>query len=309
MCAGAMLLSRVGALVWGAPNARAGADGSWVALLPPEGSELRHEVPIAPPAPLSAPGGQPRRTTSSSWAAPLPPEGSEPRPVLAEGCSKEAPPEYAAGSWGPGRESLQRSGEASTASKGQPTARPHGTAGGSALECLAKAPPGHERARHDDDDAAGSIAGWPAASPGASPARAGGRDGSLRASPGLGLALCSLEASAAGSPLEAAGRDGVGAASASAAGERAQPRSSSARTRACGEGVSAPDEAGPGGSGRASGAQHSWRPHPSHPVIQVRLGRWGQGTDLCAGMRMHRMRMALDLLQSLGLTPRQRVCP
>ena len=291
MCAGAMLLSRVGALVWGAPNARAGADGSWVALLPPEGTELGHEGPVALPAPLSARGGQSRGNAHSSWVAPLPPAGSEPRPVLAEGRSEEASPEHAAGSWGdvfPGRESSQRSGEASTAGKGHPAAHPHGTAGESALESFAGAPPGRERARHDDE--AGSIAGWPAASPVASSARAGGRDGSLRACPGLDSALCSLEASAAtGSPLEAGGRDG-GAASASVTGEPAQPRSSSARMRACGENVSGPDEAGPSGSGRASGVQQSWRPHPSHPVIQVRPGRWGRRTDLCAGMRMHQMR-------------------
>lgn len=273
MCAGAMLLSRVGALVWGAPNARAGADGSWVALLPPEGSELGHEGPIALPAPLSAPGGQARGNANSSWVAPLPPEGAELRTVLAEGRSEEASPEHAAGSWGdvfPGRESSQRSGEASAAGEGHPAARPRSTAGESALESLAGASPGRERARHDD--AAGSIAGWPAASPVASPARAGGRYGSLRASPGLDLSLCSLEASATGSPLEAGGRDG-GAASASVAGEPAQPRSSSTSTRACGENSSDPDEVGPSGSGRASGVQQSWRPHPSHPVIQVRLGR------------------------------------
>ena len=33
MCAGALLQARVGTLVWGAPNAQLGADGSWVSLL------------------------------------------------------------------------------------------------------------------------------------------------------------------------------------------------------------------------------------------------------------------------------------
>lgn len=33
MCAGAILLSRVGRVVWGAPDLRQGADGSWVSLL------------------------------------------------------------------------------------------------------------------------------------------------------------------------------------------------------------------------------------------------------------------------------------
>ena len=32
MCAGAMLLARVGALIWGAPDVRHGANGSWVDL-------------------------------------------------------------------------------------------------------------------------------------------------------------------------------------------------------------------------------------------------------------------------------------
>ncbi len=33
MCAGAMLLSRIGALVWGAPDFRHGAHGSWINVL------------------------------------------------------------------------------------------------------------------------------------------------------------------------------------------------------------------------------------------------------------------------------------
>ncbi len=33
MCAGAMLLSRIGTLVWGAPDLRHGAHGSWVNIL------------------------------------------------------------------------------------------------------------------------------------------------------------------------------------------------------------------------------------------------------------------------------------
>jgi len=37
MCAGAALLARVGRIVYGARNAGAGADGSWVSLLPREG--------------------------------------------------------------------------------------------------------------------------------------------------------------------------------------------------------------------------------------------------------------------------------
>jgi tRNA(adenine34) deaminase len=36
MCAGAALLARVGRIVYGARNAGAGADGSWVSLLPRE---------------------------------------------------------------------------------------------------------------------------------------------------------------------------------------------------------------------------------------------------------------------------------
>jgi tRNA(adenine34) deaminase len=32
MCAGRMILSRIGTLVWGAPDLRQGADGSWVGL-------------------------------------------------------------------------------------------------------------------------------------------------------------------------------------------------------------------------------------------------------------------------------------
>lgn len=39
MCAGATLLARVGRIVYGARNAGAGADGSWVSLLPREAGE------------------------------------------------------------------------------------------------------------------------------------------------------------------------------------------------------------------------------------------------------------------------------
>ena len=39
MCAGAALLARVGRIVYGARNAGAGADGSWVSLLPREAGE------------------------------------------------------------------------------------------------------------------------------------------------------------------------------------------------------------------------------------------------------------------------------
>jgi tRNA(adenine34) deaminase len=44
MCAGALLLSRVDALVWGAPDIRQGANGSWVNLLD-KGHPI-HEVEI-----------------------------------------------------------------------------------------------------------------------------------------------------------------------------------------------------------------------------------------------------------------------
>jgi len=44
MCAGAMLLSRVSTLVWGAPDLRHGADGSWMDLLRTEHPIHRIEV-------------------------------------------------------------------------------------------------------------------------------------------------------------------------------------------------------------------------------------------------------------------------
>ena len=44
MCAGAMLLSRVGNLVWGAPDIRHGANGSWVDLF--DKPHPTHEVQI-----------------------------------------------------------------------------------------------------------------------------------------------------------------------------------------------------------------------------------------------------------------------
>ena len=34
MCAGALLQARVDRVVWGAPNPRLGADGSWISVLP-----------------------------------------------------------------------------------------------------------------------------------------------------------------------------------------------------------------------------------------------------------------------------------
>jgi tRNA(adenine34) deaminase len=39
MCAGAMILSRISTLVWGAPDLRHGADGSWISLL-----ETKHPI-------------------------------------------------------------------------------------------------------------------------------------------------------------------------------------------------------------------------------------------------------------------------
>jgi tRNA(adenine34) deaminase len=44
MCAGAMLLSRLGALVWAAPDIRHGANGSWVDLLGEK--HPMHEIPV-----------------------------------------------------------------------------------------------------------------------------------------------------------------------------------------------------------------------------------------------------------------------
>lgn len=46
MCAGAMLLSRVSRLVWGAPDLRHGANGSWVNLF--EKKHPTHELEITP---------------------------------------------------------------------------------------------------------------------------------------------------------------------------------------------------------------------------------------------------------------------
>lgn len=53
MCAGALLLARVAALVWGAPNVRAGADGSWVTLLPQGGPAA---TPLLLPPDRAEPG-------------------------------------------------------------------------------------------------------------------------------------------------------------------------------------------------------------------------------------------------------------
>jgi tRNA(adenine34) deaminase len=44
MCAGAMLLSRLSCLVWGAPDLRHGAHGSWVNLL--DGSHPIHRIEV-----------------------------------------------------------------------------------------------------------------------------------------------------------------------------------------------------------------------------------------------------------------------
>jgi len=48
MCAGAMLLSRIGTLVWGAPDLRHGANGSWVDIFaekhPTHSIEIRQKV-------------------------------------------------------------------------------------------------------------------------------------------------------------------------------------------------------------------------------------------------------------------------
>ncbi|MBY0529363.1 MAG: tRNA adenosine(34) deaminase TadA [Rhabdochlamydiaceae bacterium] len=44
MCAGAMLLARVGTLVWGAPDLRHGAHGSWINVLDP--SHPTHKIQV-----------------------------------------------------------------------------------------------------------------------------------------------------------------------------------------------------------------------------------------------------------------------
>ena len=48
MCAGAMLLTRIGCLVWGAPDIRHGANGSWIDLFekkhPTHSVEIRNRV-------------------------------------------------------------------------------------------------------------------------------------------------------------------------------------------------------------------------------------------------------------------------
>lgn len=44
MCAGAMLLSRIGGLVWGAPDLRQGANGSWTDLL--DSTHPIHNFPV-----------------------------------------------------------------------------------------------------------------------------------------------------------------------------------------------------------------------------------------------------------------------
>jgi tRNA(adenine34) deaminase len=52
MCAGALLQSRVGTLVWGAPNPLVGADGSWVSLLGRETTEVRVRPHAFHPSPV-----------------------------------------------------------------------------------------------------------------------------------------------------------------------------------------------------------------------------------------------------------------
>lgn len=55
MCAGAALLTRVGRIVYGARSAGAGADGSWVSLLPREvGSEEEEDAFSCSPSPSSS---------------------------------------------------------------------------------------------------------------------------------------------------------------------------------------------------------------------------------------------------------------
>lgn len=46
MCAGAMLLSRIKTLVWGAPDLRHGAHGSWVDLFDPSHPHPTHQIQV-----------------------------------------------------------------------------------------------------------------------------------------------------------------------------------------------------------------------------------------------------------------------
>ena len=248
MCAGAMLLSRLGRLVWGAPNHRAGAGGSWVALLPPEGFP-------APPEPCRSdePGRQdPGACGASFVAAHVPGQGagSERNGIIER--SAPAGPSYGQAAGTVHGDDLQ-GGAASRAAVTDVQSRRGGwpAAIASALRAVLKpktwlaGAPAHDK-RAAEGHGAGSraphVEGLPAerargmrggAAAGADPHWAGGyaaNDPLVTMAAPVGSVEARWSHAAAGTGAERGTTEG------SASGEMEPP----------------------------------WRPHPTHPTLQVR---------------------------------------
>ena len=208
MCAGAMLLSRLGRLVWGAPNNRAGADGSWVALLPLEGSSAPE------PCRSDGPARQATGACGASFDA-----GHEP---------------------GQSAGSEQEDGINRSAPAGPSCRQPAGTVQGGDLHGGAACSAG-------DADGKSRRGGWPAAI--ASMLRAA-------LSPTTWLA---------GAPAHG-GSDAANGALVSMAAPLgpAEARRSDA---AAGSGA---QRGAAEGSASGGNELRLWRPHPTHPTLQVR---------------------------------------
>ena len=253
MCAGAMLLSRLGRLVWGAPNNRAGADGSWVALLPPEGSS----------APEPCRSDKPARQATGACGASFD-AGHE--PGQSAGSERE--------------DGINRSAPA-----GPSCRQTAGTVQGGDLHGGAACSAG-------DADGKSKRGGWPAAvasmlraalSPTTWLAGAPAHDGRAADACGAGSGAVHVEGlhhqvlpadgaqglrggAAAGADLRHAGSDAANDALVSMAAPLgpAEARRSDA---AAGSGA---QRGAAEGSASGGNELRPWRPHPTHPTLQVR---------------------------------------
>ena len=255
MCAGAMLLARLGRLVWGAPNNRAGADGSWVALLPPEGSSAG----LGKPCRSDKPGLHDADACGACCgAAHEPSQSAGTGPEAVAGRSTPAGP-----SGGQTGAALPEDGPQGGVASSTGNVRLEGRRGGwpaavAGALCAAL----HPRAW---------LAGAPARDSRAEDARGARSRAALVEGPHQQMQPTGRARGLRGSPpasadLHCADRDAAknvlldtavppGSAEARQSGEAAGP---GAESRAAGRGASADAE------------QRPWRPHATHPTLQAR---------------------------------------
>lgn len=254
MCAGAMLLARLGRLVWGAPNKRAGADGSWVALLPPEGFSARPE-----PCRSDELGRQGTGACGASFDTahePCDSAGSEREGVI----NRSAPAGPSCGQTaGTGQGGLLQGGAASSAGDAESRSRRGGWPAAIASMLRAALSPKTW------------LAGAPAHDSRAAEARGAGSgavhvEGPHHPMLPAGRARGTPGGAAAGADLHRAGSDAADDALVSMAAPLG-PAGARRSDEAAGSGAQRRAAEGSAGGGVDP---RPWRPHPTHPTLQVR---------------------------------------